>query len=170
MNWSNYYSDLTIPADWQNVSSGNDVMPSFYAYDEFQIFIDSHDPSIRAINTEDITGSSEPLLPRFNVERISSDGDTVEIFRSDSFAEVLEFLKFRTSTDNCIECNRSTAFGTGLYVNRIPAENGFLCPDCQQVECASCAEMTSETYFNESFNDVVCYDCRHETDPHEFRR
>ena len=40
--------------------------------------------------------------------------------------------------DLCIECRESTAFGSGRFVNRIPADNGeeggYLCD-----ECAGCA-------------------------------
>ena len=46
--------------------------------------------------------------------------------------------------DKCVECLRSTAFGTGLFVNRIPADNdkyiGWLCPECNYWECDRCDE------------------------------
>jgi len=46
--------------------------------------------------------------------------------------------------DKCVECLRSTAFGTGLFVNRIPADNdnyiGYLCPECNWHECDRCDE------------------------------
>ena len=46
--------------------------------------------------------------------------------------------------DKCVECLRSTAFGTGLFVNRIPADNdeyiGWLCPECNWHECDRCDE------------------------------
>ena len=51
---------------------------------------------------------------------------------------------------HCVKCNRDTSFGSGLFVNRIPADcdseswfegkkvfedmhyrDGYLCPDCQ---------------------------------------
>ena len=41
--------------------------------------------------------------------------------------------------DKCVECLRSTSFGSGLFVNRIPADNdkyiGYLCPECNFFEC-----------------------------------
>ena len=44
--------------------------------------------------------------------------------------------------DKCIECMRSTVFGTGLFVNRLPADNdkyiGYLCPECNWLECDRC--------------------------------
>ena len=46
--------------------------------------------------------------------------------------------------DKCVECLKSTAFGTGLFVNRIPADNdeyiGWLCPECNWHECDRCDE------------------------------
>jgi len=46
--------------------------------------------------------------------------------------------------DKCIECMRSTVFGTGLFVNRLPADNdkyiGYLCPECNWHECDRCNE------------------------------
>ncbi len=46
--------------------------------------------------------------------------------------------------DKCIECLRPTSFGTGLFVNRIPADNekyiGWLCPECNWYECDRCDE------------------------------
>ena len=46
--------------------------------------------------------------------------------------------------DKCVECLRSTSFGTGLFVNRIPADNdnyiGWLCPECNFHECDRCNE------------------------------
>ena len=37
--------------------------------------------------------------------------------------------------NKCIECSEDTSFGSGRFVNRIPADDGenygYLCPDCQ---------------------------------------
>ena len=41
-------------------------------------------------------------------------------------------------TDLCQDCGSSVAWGSGKYVNRIPADNGWLCVDCQCVECDKC--------------------------------
>ena len=58
--------------------------------------------------------------------------------------------------DKCIECMRSTVFGTGLFVNRLPADNdkyiGYLCPECNFHECDRCNE---KIYCDE---DVTAYD------------
>ena len=56
--------------------------------------------------------------------------------------------------NNCVSCNQNTSFGSGRFVNRIPADadyeslddkgntifadeeyrDGYLCPDCQMTE------------------------------------
>lgn len=62
----------------------------------------------------------------------------------------------------CIECGESTAFGTGNFVNRVPADNGeligFLCPDCLAIECDQCGEKTIE-YDHHENGEVLCVDC-----------
>tara|TARA_R100001460_G_scaffold53240_2_gene92279 strand:+ start:229 stop:732 length:504 start_codon:yes stop_codon:yes gene_type:complete len=40
MMWTDYYKDLPIPSDWENVSYGNDELPSF-ACNGYQIWINS---------------------------------------------------------------------------------------------------------------------------------
>ena len=56
--------------------------------------------------------------------------------------------------DYCVDCLQSTAFGTGRFVNRIPADrdvedkegnylgvrDGWLCPECNFWECDRCDE------------------------------
>ena len=58
--------------------------------------------------------------------------------------------------DKCVECLRPTSFGTGLFVNRIPADNdeyiGWLCPECNFWECDRCDE---KIYCDE---DITAYD------------
>ena len=92
MNWENYYDDLTIPVDWQDSCSGNDLLPSFTAATsggEYQIFIDSYDWDVRSVNTEDVTGSKSPLLPRFTV-KICSHEDLYALF--ETFDQVIAFI------------------------------------------------------------------------------
>ena len=47
--------------------------------------------------------------------------------------------------DRCVECDRDTSFGSGLFVNRVSAgtetKTGYLCPDCQLWECDECGEL-----------------------------
>ena len=40
----------------------------------------------------------------------------------------------------CDECGRDTRFGTGLFVNRLPADIGYICPDCSAIDCDRCEE------------------------------
>ena len=50
--------------------------------------------------------------------------------------------------EHCVDCRRSVAFGSGLFVNRIPADNGdldgYLCVECLSEECETCGEITPE--------------------------
>ena len=68
--------------------------------------------------------------------------------------------------DVCIECERDTSFGSGYFVNRLPADCmvedddgnetgcrvGFLCTDCSRIPCDRCGE---GIYIDE---DITCYD------------
>jgi len=46
--------------------------------------------------------------------------------------------------DGCVHCKRDTGFGTGLFVNRVPADHqedadspmykGYICPDCLELD------------------------------------
>ena len=61
--------------------------------------------------------------------------------------------------DKCVECLRSTSFGTGLFVNRIPADNdeyiSWLCPECNWYECDRCDE---KIYCDEDCTPYDVYD------------
>jgi hypothetical protein len=65
--------------------------------------------------------------------------------------------------NRCVNCGKDTSFGSGLFVNRIPADadyesdindeqgnpifadgeyrDGYLCPDCSVLPCDRCDEM-----------------------------
>ena len=47
-----------------------------------------------------------------------------------------------TTIDQCVYCHRSTAFGSGngLFVNRIPVDDGWGCAECSGFECDECGE------------------------------
>lgn len=50
-------------------------------------------------------------------------------------------VKAKAPTEQCCdECGRDTRFGSGLFVNRIPADVGYICPDCASLECDRCNE------------------------------
>jgi len=52
--------------------------------------------------------------------------------------------------NRCVECNKDTSFGSGRFVNRVPASvdtscadkeyeiEGYLCPECNQIDCDRC--------------------------------
>lgn len=59
-----------------------------------------------------------------------------------------------------------TAFGSGLFVNRVPADkeanegriDGYMCPECQQTECDICGDMTFK-YENVADDFWACDGC-----------
>tara|TARA_B100000131_G_C17817893_1_gene492482 strand:+ start:115 stop:612 length:498 start_codon:yes stop_codon:yes gene_type:complete len=118
MDWKDYYKDLAIPSNWVDVSYSNDVLPSFQtsaSWDRastdyskgFHVFIDSYDESVRADNTEEVTGQREELMPRFSVSKEYGEG---EVFNSNDFDEVLKFInqqiplasQFDKHSDYCV--------------------------------------------------------------------
>ena len=70
--------------------------------------------------------------------------------------------------DYCVDCLQSTAFGTGRFVNRIPADrdvedekgnylgrrDGWLCPECNFTECDRCDK---KIYCGEDFTHYDVY-------------
>lgn len=57
----------------------------------------------------------------------------------------------------CLECRKDTAFGSGRFVNRIPAaddkEEGYMCEACQTSdECFDCGKTPV-------FGDTRCEEC-----------
>lgn len=67
--------------------------------------------------------------------------------------------------ERCIECCRSVEPGSGLFVNRVPADDGvvsgFLCADCQLEVCDRCGEpgLDLETVESEDQIERVCDNC-----------
>ena len=69
--------------------------------------------------------------------------------------------------NECVECRNDTSFGSGLFVIRIPAERqdgiddeliiGYLCPECQLMECDMCGEMVAD--YGGYDGMIVCDDC-----------
>mgnify|MGYP003137225404 CR=1 FL=1 len=52
-------------------------------------------------------------------------------------------------SQDCVECKRSTQFGSGLFVNRISADDeegnvGYMCPECQLIECEKCTQKVED--------------------------
>ena len=82
--------------------------------------------------------------------------------------------------DLCTYCGQDTSFGTGLFVNRIPSGadallllagvpadvyldvtlEGWMCPECQMVECDKCGEMKLDYRIEDSAApQIICSDC-----------
>jgi len=65
--------------------------------------------------------------------------------------------------NNCVECLKDTSFGSYRYVNRIPADNGindgYMCADCQSVECDVCLELTLEYHNCNETGNIYCDKC-----------
>ena len=84
--------------------------------------------------------------------------------------------------NKCVSCNQDTAFGSGKFVNRIPADadyqtldkqghtifaegeyrDGYLCPDCNTFECDRCDKLISGD------GDVCPYDVYGKEDRDDF--
>lgn len=69
----------------------------------------------------------------------------------------------------CVVCGDSVAVGSGKFVNRIPADDGYICYECEckerrehpQYECADCGEIN---YIESGLqNDGGCWTCKDKT-------
>lgn len=73
--------------------------------------------------------------------------------------------------EKCIECLRSTEFGSGLFVNRIPADNGiyigYMCPECWAMECDHCGQLSSE-FGSDDQGGLICDDCAADKENSEY--
>jgi hypothetical protein len=79
--WKNYYKDLNIPKNWENISYSNDELPSFMC-NKFQIWIDKPD-------------SNKSQFPnRFCVMKLDDDNQTIDdwFLESNDFDEVLNLI------------------------------------------------------------------------------
>lgn len=73
-----------------------------------------------------------------------------------------------THSELCLWCGEDTSFGSGKFVNRIPASrqdgiddeyrDGFQCAECQCEKCDVCTESTLD-YELTIDCDVICRDC-----------
>ena len=76
-------------------------------------------------------------------------------------------LKIRNDSinigDKCVDCLKDTSFGSGRFVNRIPADNGkydgYQCADCQSIECDNCNTKTLDYFISNENSKVYCEDC-----------
>ena len=102
MNWNTYTTDLDIPNNWEDTSYHHDELPS-YAINGYRIFIDSHDVEERKINSKNIMGYDDKLMPRFTVMDDQDDPDNHEttymiqvapitLLETNDFDEVKKFV------------------------------------------------------------------------------
>ena len=80
--------------------------------------------------------------------------------------------------DRCTVCGIDTSFkaNNGMFVNRIPSDSdgtltledgsisvnveGYMCPDCQSIECDECGELTLEYELVDGEIPIqLCPDC-----------
>lgn len=62
--------------------------------------------------------------------------------------------------DPCNDCGESTAWGSGNFVNRMSADDGWLCAGCMSRDCDRCEDSIplDEDYYAPN-GDNVHYDC-----------
>jgi len=74
--------------------------------------------------------------------------------------------------NKCVECKNDTSFGSGRFVNRIPAGNdefeGYLCTECRLMTCEMCGEEVVE--YGGYNNMIVCDDCNPEYEEEEHEK
>ena len=61
-------------------------------------------------------------------------------------------------SEPCIDCKKDTQLGSGNFVNRIPAEDSFICAECQLVRCDVCKAEVLEYNITE-FGEIACSLC-----------
>ena len=94
MMWADYYKDLPIPKDWENVSYGNDELPSF-ACNGYQIWINS---PILAERQENYLGIGFKDLSNYEdwIYTIKYERDYAEdkdnLLYTNDFKEVIDFV------------------------------------------------------------------------------
>lgn len=96
LTWKDYYKDLDIPEDWENISYGNDELPSFL-YKSYQIWINS---PLLSERQENYLGIGFDNLDNYKDWKFAvcnynaNDCETQdEIFTSLELSEVINFLK-----------------------------------------------------------------------------
>ena len=95
MMWTEYYKHLPIPSDWENVSYGNDELPSF-ACNGYQIWINS---PILAERQENYLGIGFKDLSKYEdwIYTIKYERDYAEdkdnLLYTNDFSEVIDFVK-----------------------------------------------------------------------------
>jgi hypothetical protein len=95
LTWEEYYQDVPIPTEWQNVSYRNDEFPSF-EFNGYHIWINS--PLLRE-RKENYLGFGHEDLSNFEDWRYAvtlvdeyGDGEKSEELITSDFNEVLEYV------------------------------------------------------------------------------
>jgi hypothetical protein len=68
-------------------------------------------------------------------------------------------------SENCIHCGEPTERGSGKFVDRIPADDGWACAECAGYECDECHQgiyIDTETRVDNEENGVWHYGNYHE--------
>ena len=67
------------------------------------------------------------------------------------------------SDDPCVFCGEATAWGSGRFVNRVPADNGedvgFACAECMMYDCDRCDKPIG---LDEDITADICTDGEHD--------
>ena len=64
--------------------------------------------------------------------------------------------------DLCTHCGRETSLGTSLFVVVDVDLEGYMCPECQQLECNKCGELAVDYYimeFSGGVSEIRCKTC-----------
>ena len=88
--------------------------------------------------------------------------------------------KLKPIVDPCVHCGESTAFGSGRFVNRVGADDGWSCSECLCFQCDRCRERIA---FNEDIcpeqcgleefldgSDRICEECMNPTERKQARQ
>jgi hypothetical protein len=74
--------------------------------------------------------------------------------------------KLKDIGNHCVECGCDTSFGSGNFVNRIPADDGekegYMCAFCMASECDRCDKTIAMD------EDITPYDVYSDNDTGEF--
>ena len=67
-----------------------------------------------------------------------------------------------TVIDPCTHCGKSTAFGSGRFVNRIPSDDGYSCANCLAIDCDRCGDpipLDEDCFLDEWGEQRAHYEC-----------
>ena len=93
--WEEYYKHLPIPKDWENVSYGNDELPSF-EFNGYHIWINSpllkdRKQNYLGIGHKDLSGFEDWIYSVMKADEYGMGEKSEELYTSD-FNEVLNYV------------------------------------------------------------------------------